>query len=157
MPSSASTAATRRWTAPAPWACSRPSHQGLKAESPNVSQRLHAPGLSLTHSDRSRRSTAPARLPPTETGFAERADLPRRRLTRGQAARSPRPRARRAADGRSRAWKSPDVAQARGFSTLSGTDSALITPSDVGSAGVVAFMAQSARTRIRLPDMKYRG
>jgi hypothetical protein len=48
------------------------------------------------------------------------------------------------------------VGQARGFSTLSGTDSALIIASDVGSAGVVAFRAQSVSTRIRLPDMEYR-
>src|SRR2546429_1826105 len=32
--SSASTAATRRWTAPALWACSRPPREGLKTESP---------------------------------------------------------------------------------------------------------------------------
>ncbi len=42
MPSSASTAATTRYTAPAPWACSHPSHEGPKAESPNASQHLHA-------------------------------------------------------------------------------------------------------------------
>ncbi len=35
-PSSASTPAARRWTAPAPWACSRPPPEGLKAESPKL-------------------------------------------------------------------------------------------------------------------------
>jgi hypothetical protein len=43
--------------------------------------------------------------------------------------------------------------QVRGLSTSSGTDSALITPNEVASGGVVAFRVQSARTRIRLPDM----
>jgi len=114
------------------------------------------PGLSLTHSDRSRRSTAPHSTPSDEDRLRRTGRSPARRLTRGQAASSRSSRARRTAEGRSRAWKSPDVGQARGFSTLSGTDSALITASDVGSAGVVAFMARSARTRIRLPDMEYR-
>ena len=43
--------------------------------------------------------------------------------------------------------------QARGLSTSSGTDSALITPNDVASGGVIAFRAQSASTRIRFPGM----
>ena len=43
--------------------------------------------------------------------------------------------------------------QARGLSASSGTDLALITPNDVASGGVTAFRVQSARTRIRLPDM----
>ncbi len=42
---------------------------------------------------------------------------------------------------------------ARGLSASSGTDSALITPNDVASGGVTVFRVQSARTRIRLPDM----
>src|SRR5690349_21744660 len=156
MPSSASTAATRRWTAPAPWACSRPSHEGLKAESPNVSQRLHAPGLSLTHSDRSHRSTAP-RSTPSDGDRLRRTGRSPAAAANARAGRQ-QPQLPRAPHGRGpvTGLEVAGVAQARGFSTLSGTDSALITPSDVGSAGVVAFMAQSARTRIRLPDMKYR-
>src|SRR5216683_3162957 len=157
MPSSASTAATRRYTAPAPWACSRPPREGPKAESPNASQPLHAPRtepdsfgpfaqvkgspFDSLHGDRLRR-----------TGRSSRAAAANA-CGRPPAAAAP---ARRTAEDRSRAWKSPDVGQARGLSTLSGTDSALITASDVGSASVVAFRAQSARTRIRLPDMEYR-
>lgn len=41
----------------------------------------------------------------------------------------------------------------RGFSTSSGTDSAVISPNDVGSAEVIAFKVQSATTRARFPDM----
>jgi hypothetical protein len=43
--------------------------------------------------------------------------------------------------------------QARGLSTSKGTDSALISPNDVTSVGVARFSAQSARIRIRFPDM----
>jgi len=46
--------------------------------------------------------------------------------------------------------------QARGLFGSRGTDLASITSSDVVCAGVVAFRVQSARTRIRLPDMEYR-
>ena len=48
----------------------------------------------------------------------------------------------------------PGSGQARGLSVSSGTDSELITPNDVASAGVTAFRAQSARTRSRFPDMR---
>ena len=43
----------------------------------------------------------------------------------------------------------PGLGQARRLSVSSGTDSELITPNDVASAGVAAFRAQSARTRSR--------
>ena len=43
--------------------------------------------------------------------------------------------------------------QARGWSGSSGTDRAVITSSEVGSAGVTTFRVQSVRTRIRFPGM----
>jgi hypothetical protein len=52
-----------------------------------------------------------------------------------------------------RAAGSGSPCQARGLSTSSGTDSALITPNDVVSGGVAAFRTQSVRSRARLPDM----
>ena len=45
------------------------------------------------------------------------------------------------------------LCQARGLSTSKGTDSALISPDEVASGGVTAFSVQSAKTRIRFPDM----
>src|SRR5215467_543009 len=46
--------------------------------------------------------------------------------------------------------------QARGWSTSSGTDLALITSRDVTSMRVTALSVQSVSTRIRFPDMVYR-
>ncbi len=46
--------------------------------------------------------------------------------------------------------------QVRGLFTSSGTDSALITESDVVSMCVVALRTQSVSTRIRFPDIAIR-